>query len=96
MQLIVLGTSQLEIEKNNEQLCGIVLTKAKAQVLINNQSVTPHCYKVKNNDFVLRAATENGKNPLTEQIAHARVLHSFSGVDWVFITFKYVLESLLT
>ena len=36
------GTTQLEIEKNSEQLGGILLTKAKAQVSINNHSVTPN------------------------------------------------------
>ena len=27
---------------------------------------------------------------------HAKLLHSFAEVDWVFITFKYILESLLS
>ena len=72
-----------------------MLTKAKAQVLSNNYSVTPNCYIVIKDDSVLRVATEIGKNPSTGKIAHARVLHSFAGGDWVFFTFNYIMESLL-
>ena len=72
------------------------MTKAKAQVLFNNLSVTPHCYIIIKDDSVLRAATEVVKNPSRGQIARARMLHSAAGVNWVFSTFKYILESLLS
>ena len=65
MQFLVLGTfpgtTQLEIEKKFEQLGCIVSMKAEAQVLINNHSVTPHCYITIKSYSVLRAATEFGK-----------------------------------
>ena len=36
------------------------------------------------------------KNLSSGRIVHAKLLHSFAEGDWVFITFKYILESLLS
>ena len=58
--------------------------------------MTPHSYIIIKDDSALGAAAEIGKNSSTGQIAHVRVLHNFAGGDWVFITFKYILESLLS
>ncbi len=84
------GTTQEKVMSSLEAMGGTILSKASADTILRNHSITPHCYIVLQDDTVLRYATDVDKKVAPRMLEAAKTIQSFASGNWGFLTIKYV------